>query len=68
VLTHPHLAPAAVRAGVYTRISSDPSGKRAGVERQRAYCEEYWVTRGWQVADLFEDNDYSASTGTRRPA
>jgi DNA invertase Pin-like site-specific DNA recombinase len=68
VLAHPHLAPAAVRAGVYTRISSDPSGQRAGVERQRADCEEYCVTRGWQVAQLFEDNDYSASSGRRRPA
>ena len=25
----------AVRAGLYTRISSDPNGQRAGVERQR---------------------------------
>ncbi len=68
VLPDPHLAPVAVRAGVYTRISSDPSGQRAGVERQRANCEEYCLTRGWQVAELFEDNDYSASSGRRRPA
>ena len=30
---------AVVRAGIYTRISSDPSGQRAGVERQRIDCE-----------------------------
>lgn len=30
---------AVVLAGVCTRISSDPSGHRAGVERQRAACE-----------------------------
>ena len=29
----------AVKTGVYTRISSDPSGERAGVDRQRADCE-----------------------------
>lgn len=59
VLARPHLAVAAVRAGVYTRISSDPSGQRAGVARQRADCEEYCVGRGWQVVELFEDNEGS---------
>ncbi len=68
MLAEPRLASVAVRAGVYTRISSDPSGQRAGVERQRAECEEYCLTRGWQVAELFEDNEYSASNGRRRPA
>ena len=29
----------AVKAGVYTRISSDQSGERAGVDRQRTDCE-----------------------------
>ncbi|MDQ4068908.1 MAG: recombinase family protein, partial [Actinomycetota bacterium] len=57
-----------MRAGVYTGISSDPSGQRAGVERQRVDCEEYCLTRDWQLAELFEDNDYSASSGRRRPA
>jgi imidazolonepropionase-like amidohydrolase len=50
----------AVRAGVYTRISSDPSGQRAGVERQRTDCEAYCLARGWHVAELFE-------AATRRP-
>jgi hypothetical protein len=68
LLAHPHPAPGAVRAGVYTRIFSDPSGQRAGVERQRADCEEYCLTRGGRIAELFEDNDYSASSGKRRPA
>ena len=30
---------APVRAGVYTRISWDPAGQGAGVERQRLDCE-----------------------------
>jgi len=56
----------AVRAGVYTRISSDPSGQRAGVERQRADCEAY-LARGWKVTEVFCDNDASAyGTKARR--
>ncbi len=58
----------ALRAGVYTRISSDPSGQRAGVERQQADCEAYCLARGWRVAELFEDNDASAATGKPRRA
>ena len=50
----------AVKAGVYTRISSDPSGERAGVERQRADCEAHCKARGWEVVDVFCDNDASA--------
>jgi hypothetical protein len=48
---------AVVRAGTYTRISSDPSGQRAGVERQRIDCEALCVARGWPVGEVFEDND-----------
>ncbi len=56
-----------VRAGVYTRISSDPSGQRAGVERQRADCEAHCLARGWSVTDVFCDNDTSAyGTKARR--
>ena len=35
----------AVKADVYTRISSDPSGQRAGVERQRADCQAHCLAR-----------------------
>ena len=49
-----------VRACIYTRISSDPSGQRAGVERQRVDCEAYCAARGWDVAEIFCDNDVSA--------
>jgi site-specific DNA recombinase len=57
-----------VRAAVYTRISLDRSGKRAGVERQRGDCEALCAAHGWQVADYFEDNDRSAYSGRERPA
>jgi len=42
----------AVKAGVSTRISSDPSGPRAGVERQRADCEAHGLARGWEVVEV----------------
>jgi len=58
----------AVRAGVYTRISSDPSGERASVERQRADCEAHCLARGWKVTGVFCDNDTSAYSTKRRPA
>ncbi|MDQ3782102.1 MAG: recombinase family protein, partial [Actinomycetota bacterium] len=45
----------AVKSGVYTRISSDPSGERAGVDRQRADCEAHCKARGWEVVEVFCD-------------
>jgi len=54
------------RAALYTRISSDPSGQRAGVERQRRDCETHCAARGWTVVEVFEDNDTSASSGKPR--
>ena len=60
--------PPAVLAGIYTRISWDPEGQRAGVERQRVDCEALCVRRGWEVAQYFEDNDASAYSGKPRRA
>ncbi len=57
-----------VRAGIYTRISWDPDGQRAGVERQRVDCKALCADRGWEIAQYFEDNDRSAYSGKRRPA
>jgi site-specific DNA recombinase len=56
------------RAALYTRISSDPSGQRAGVERQQLDCEAHCQQRGWRVVQVFEDNDTSASNGKPRRA
>jgi site-specific DNA recombinase len=56
-----------VKAAVYVRISSDPEGLRAGVERQRLDCVEWCERRGWEV-EVFEDNDASAYRGKPRPA
>ena len=56
-----------MRAAVYTRISLDRQGKRAGVERQRSDCEALCKSRNWQVVGFFEDNDRSAYSGRERP-
>ncbi len=55
-------------AGLYVRISSDPTGARLGVKRQAEDCEAKAAALGWRVANVYEDNDKSASTGKRRPA
>jgi site-specific DNA recombinase len=57
-----------VRAGVYTRISWDPAGQGAGVERQRLDCQALCAARGWDIAQYFEDNDASAYSGKPRRA
>ncbi|MGH9224273.1 MAG: hypothetical protein ACRD2W_10960 [Acidimicrobiales bacterium] len=48
-------SPPVVLAGIYTRISYDPAGLRAGVERQRLDCEALCRSRGWKVAKYLED-------------
>lgn len=57
-----------MRAAVYCRISADPTGQQAGVRRQEDDCRRLADDLGWTVADVFVDNDLSASTGKRRPA
>jgi site-specific DNA recombinase len=50
-----------LRALIYNRVSSDPSGRRVSVESQdtenHAFCER----QGWTVAATVTDNDRSAS-------
>jgi site-specific DNA recombinase len=49
------------RAGIYVRISKDPEGKALGVERQERDCRKLAKSRGWEVADIYSDNDLAAS-------
>lgn len=56
------------RAAIYVRISSDPEGLRAGVERQEKDCRAYCARQGWDVAEVYADNDVSAYSGKARPA
>ena len=61
-------APPTTTAAVYVRISSDPKGERAGVERQRTDCERLAADLGVTDVRLYEDNDVSAFSGATRPA
>lgn len=52
---------------IYVRISFDPSGEGAGVERQRADCEELANQLGLTDLRLYNDNDKSAYSTKPRP-
>ena len=49
-----------LRAVVYVRISDDPEGTERGVDRQEADCRAYAAAQGWEVAQVFKENDTSA--------
>jgi site-specific DNA recombinase len=55
------------RAAVYCRISDDREGERLGVERQREDCLARAQREGWEVVEVFIDNDVGASTRSRKP-
>lgn len=54
-------------AGIYARISRDVEGKALGVARQVADCRALAESRGWEVADVYSDNDISGFSGKNRP-
>src|SRR6185295_19130271 len=56
-----------MKAAVYLRMSSDPSGEQLGVARQREDCVRLCDAKGWEVAE-YVDNDTSATHGKPRPA
>ena len=56
-----------MRAAVYTRISQDATGQRAGVTRQLEDCEALADRLGWEVTHRYDDNDLSAYSGRTRP-
>ncbi|MEU6490360.1 recombinase family protein [Streptomyces sp. NPDC046984] len=58
---------AQTRACIYVRISQDRSGAHLGVDRQREDCEALAERNGWQVAEIYVDNDLSAYSGKPRP-
>lgn len=57
-----------MRALIYCRISADREGSGLGVDRQREDCEALADNLGWEVVDVFTDNDLSAYSGKPRPA
>lgn len=52
---------------IYGRISDDPTGKAAGVERQVDECRALATRAGVTIVEELVDNDRSATTGKRRP-
>ncbi|MFC8201314.1 recombinase family protein [Streptomyces sp. NPDC057298] len=55
-----------VRAVIYCRISQDRTGAGLGVERQRQDCEALAERNGWDVVEVYVDNDVSAFSGKLR--
>jgi site-specific DNA recombinase len=53
-------------AVTYCRISYDPNGTEAGVDRQRADTEKLAADLGYNVVEHIVDNDRSASRKARR--
>jgi site-specific DNA recombinase len=59
---------AAVRVALYCRISQDGEGQGLGVARQEADCRHLAERRGWDVVEVYVDNDLSAYSEKARPA
>ena len=55
-----------IRAAVYVRISQDREGGGLGVQRQHEDCKRLAGQLGWEVVDLYADNDTSAYSGRKR--
>lgn len=53
--------PAALRTAIYTRVSSDKSGRARSPMEQEAEARAEAERRGWTVVDVYMDNDVSAS-------
>jgi DNA invertase Pin-like site-specific DNA recombinase len=54
-------------AAIYSRISHDPEGRQAGVERQEVDCRRMAADRGWVVLEpVYRENDTSASTRSKK--
>ena len=50
----------AVACAIYVRISEDRAGAGLGVARQEQDCRELAARRGWDVHDVYVDNDTEA--------
>lgn len=55
-------------AAVYCRISRDSEATGLGVQRQEADCRKLAAELGWDVVEVYQDNDTSAFSGKPRPA
>lgn len=55
------------RAAIYCRIWQDRAGASLGIARQEADYRALVERQGWQVIDVYPDNDVSAYSGSPRP-
>ena len=55
-----------VQAAIYTRISSDRDDDRQGVDAQEEDCRRLCERLGWEVAEVYCDNDISAADPRKR--
>ncbi|MFI9355842.1 recombinase family protein [Streptomyces lydicus] len=55
------------RAAIYIRISQDRGGAGLGIARQEEDCRTLCARKGWDVVDVYPDNDVSAYSGAPRP-
>lgn len=52
---------------IYIRVSTDEQAKHgASLDAQKAVCEEYAATHGWQVQNIFVDEGISAKSTEKR--
>lgn len=58
---------ASQQAAIYARISEDRTGAELGVIRQIEDCRALAAAQGWDVVEVFTDNDISAYSGKARP-
>lgn len=56
------------RCAVYVRMSKDRHGAGLGVQRQEDDCRAYATRMGWEVGEVYVDNDMSATSRKPRPA
>ncbi len=54
------------RAAIYVRISQDRHHDELGIARQERACRQKAKTKGWDVVEVFDDDDRSAFTGKPR--
>ncbi|MGY2702218.1 recombinase family protein [Nocardioides sp. HB32] len=55
-----------MRAAIYVRQSLDKSGEGVAVARQLRECRALADRNDWEVAEVYSDNDSSASKGVRK--
>ena len=56
-----------MRVLIYCRISSDPTGNAAGVQRQEDEARQLAASLDWDIVGVLVDNDVSAYSGKSRP-